>query len=216
MRSRFGVVVATVIACVAVLVIFLVIVATSGAIDIAADGGYPPGLEWFLRTTAESSIESGAEQVQAPPNLDDPRLQQRGLREYQEMCVTCHGAPGVERSAVGAGLDPRPPRLGRHRGDPRENFWVIKNGIKMSGMPAFGATHGDDTVWAIVAFLDHLPQITPEQYAQQVRAAGMRLEVGEHEEGEHEGGAEGGEAPGSGEGMEAPELGGGTQGGPQG
>jgi mono/diheme cytochrome c family protein len=83
------------------------------------------------------------------------------------MCVGCHGAPGKDPSEIGKGLRPRPPDLAKAalQLDKGELFWIVKNGIKMAGMPAFGATHRDRTIWNIVGFVqEQLPNLTAEQY----------------------------------------------------
>jgi mono/diheme cytochrome c family protein len=82
------------------------------------------------------------------------------------MCVSCHGAPGVDASPVGEGLNPPAPDLTLARIQERsdgELFWLVQNGIRMTGMPAFGPTHRDEEIWEIVAFLRHLPELTPEE-----------------------------------------------------
>jgi hypothetical protein len=63
-----------------------------------------------------------------------------------------------------AGLYPRPPNLTRFAPDPAEAFWVIKHGIKMSGLPAWGKTHGDDKIWAMVAYLQQQPKMSVQRY----------------------------------------------------
>jgi mono/diheme cytochrome c family protein len=111
---------------------------------------------WVKRRApkAQNPFAGSAEAVQA------------GLVHYKEMCVTCHGAPGVDPSEIGEGLNPPAPDLtlagvqGRTDG---ELFWLVQNGIRMTGMPAFGPTHKDEDVWRIVAFVRHLPEITPEE-----------------------------------------------------
>ena len=82
------------------------------------------------------------------------------------MCEECHGAPGVERSEMGKGLYPRGPKLlwAAKEDSPSELFWITKNGIKMTGMPAFGPTHSDEEIWAIVAFVKKLPGIDSAFY----------------------------------------------------
>ena len=82
------------------------------------------------------------------------------------MCAGCHLAPGVETSAIRTGLNPRPPVLARiiPHTPLAELFWIIKNGIKMTGMPAWGQTEDDASIWAIVAFLEKLHAMTPAEY----------------------------------------------------
>jgi hypothetical protein len=89
-----------------------------------------------------------------------------GFDEYREMCVACHGAPGVERGALGKGINPEPPDLAKESAEwsDRELFWITKHGIKMAGMPAFGITHSDEELWGIVAFVRRLESMSPEEY----------------------------------------------------
>ncbi len=89
-----------------------------------------------------------------------------GLAHYKGMCVGCHGAPGVDPSEAGEGLNPPASDLTLGRVQKRtdgELFWLIQNGVRMTGMPAFGPTHKDEEIWKIVAFLRHLPALTPEE-----------------------------------------------------
>ncbi len=88
------------------------------------------------------------------------------------MCSGCHSTPGVEQNEVVKSFYPRPPKLVRviNEWTPSELFWMTKNGIKMSGMPAFGTTHSDKEIWAIVAFIQKLPAMTKEQYENLVEA----------------------------------------------
>jgi mono/diheme cytochrome c family protein len=91
---------------------------------------------------------------------------QGGIAHYKEMCVFCHGAPGVDASEAGEGLNPPAPDLTLAKVQKRtdgELFWILQNGIRMTGMPAFGPTHKDEELWKTVAFLRHLPKLTPEE-----------------------------------------------------
>jgi mono/diheme cytochrome c family protein len=97
---------------------------------------------------------------------------QAGFREFDSECAMCHGGPGVERAEWATGLTPRPPNLARsaRRWDRAELFWIIQNGVKMTGMPAMGEHHSDEDIWAIVAFIETLPETSPEEY-EALRAA---------------------------------------------
>jgi mono/diheme cytochrome c family protein len=146
----------------------------SGIYDVAATTPDTGLIQWALETTQHRSVHRRAEEVEAPASLDDPNLIRTGLIEYHEMCVVCHGAPGVPISPVGQGLNPSPPELAKESGEEAgELFWVTKNGIKMTGMPAFGVTHTDDEIWAIVAFVSRLPKLSPEEYQAMVKQAGL-------------------------------------------
>ena len=98
-----------------------------------------------------------------PPS---PEALRTGLAHYRGMCVTCHGAPGVDASDIGVGLNPPAPDLTLAKVQARtdgELFWLVANGIRMTGMPGFGPTHENEEIWKIVAFLRHLPEITAEE-----------------------------------------------------
>jgi len=137
----------------------------AGVIDVGADAKDSALTQWLLSNTRIRSIAHGARGVQ-PVALDDPQLIAMGADHYAEMCVPCHLAPGLKDSELRVGLNPRPPDLTQGTGPLRdaEIFWIIKHGIRMTGMPAWGATHSDNMIWALVAFLKKLPTLTPEQY----------------------------------------------------
>ena len=135
-----------------------------GAFNIAADDRHTKPIYWLLETLRDRSIAMRASDIKVPP-LDDPTMISAGGADYNEMCTGCHLQPGVEQSELASAMYPQPPSLARvKREHPAETFWIIKHGIKMSGMPAWGATHDDKRMWAIVAFLQQLPRLTPVQY----------------------------------------------------
>ncbi len=101
----------------------------------------------------------------ANPLKPDPEVLRVGLAHYRAMCVTCHGAPGVDASEPGEGLNPPAPDLSTGKVQRRtdgELFWLVQGGIRMTGMPAFGPTHSDEEIWKIVAFVRRLPALSPE------------------------------------------------------
>jgi mono/diheme cytochrome c family protein len=101
----------------------------------------------------------------AVPRLDDEALALRGLGHFREHCVQCHGAPGVAPEPFALGMVPHAASLSeasRHW-TPGELFWLIKNGLKMTGMPAWEFRMPDEDIWSIVAFLQALPRHTPQQ-----------------------------------------------------
>jgi mono/diheme cytochrome c family protein len=149
----------------------------SGLYNVAASNPDAGLISWALRTTQERSVHRAYESLEGKvriPKLDDPGMVRTGFIHYHEMCVTCHGAPGVKVSEIGQGLNPFPPELAKGGADePLETFWIVKNGIKMTGMPSFGVTHTDDEIWAIVAFVSRLPKLSPEEYQAMARQAGL-------------------------------------------
>jgi len=88
------------------------------------------------------------------------------MRLYRQACEICHRAPGTVRSPVALALEPEPADLSSAatRWQPSELFWIIKYGIRMSGMPAWRDVYTDEHIWDIVAALRHLPQISPAEY----------------------------------------------------
>lgn len=137
--------------------------AWSGLYDIGADDHHWKPTRAFLETLRERSIQARAGNL-VVPDLDDPQLILKGAGQYAAMCTDCHLAPGMRDSEIRPGLYPQPPDLSKTRVDPREAFWVIKHGIKMSAMPAWGTSHDDATIWSMVAFLQKLPAMTPAGY----------------------------------------------------
>ena len=160
----------------------------SGAYDVSASKPDKGLIRWVLVTTQRHSVHRGVDALKGiqVPNLEDPKRIQTGLVHYHEMCTTCHGAPGVNISEIGQGLNPDPPELSDvGRDEPEETFWVVKNGIKMTGMPGFGVTHTDDEIWNIVAFVRKMGKLTPQQYQAMVQQAGLGAPGQENEAHEH-------------------------------
>lgn len=135
----------------------------SGIYNIGADDHHSRPVFSLLQTLRERSIAVRARNVEAP-NLEDASLILKGAGQYAAMCTQCHLTPGMKDSEIRPGLYPQPPNLARLRVDPGKAFWVIKHGIKMSAMPAWGGSHDDATIWSMVAFLQKLPDMSPEQY----------------------------------------------------
>ena len=162
----------------------------SGAFDAAADHPHS-GLVFFLAQTArERSIAVRSKDISVP-NLGDLKAIAAGASEYAEMCTGCHLAPGMEDNEMRLGLYPYPPNLADRRQDAQPDplaangsaarqFWIIKHGIKMSAMPAWGKTHDDATIWTIVAFLQKLQTLTPEQYNEMTKESESAHEAAGH------------------------------------
>ena len=138
----------------------------SGMYNISAMLHHDKLTLWMMNTVRENSIKHNADDKIKMPDLSDDSLVKMGFVHYREMCVSCHGAPGIKQSEFAEGLYPNPPMLSKVAKDwtPQQLFWITKNGLKMTGMPAFGPTHTDDMIWAIVAFTKTLPTLTKEQY----------------------------------------------------
>lgn len=144
----------------------------SGAYNVAANVSDPGFVKWLLSTNMQQSVTRHARSISAPMQLTDQQAGD-GLRIYKETCVYCHGAPGKDPGDIGKGLNPEAPYLPDTVGrwSSAELFWIIKHGIRMTGMASYGAVHKDDEIWNLVAFVERLPKMTPEQYGQMEQAA---------------------------------------------
>jgi mono/diheme cytochrome c family protein len=158
-------VIKTVLVIVGAAMLAIVGYAYSGIQDVAASQPEGALMGWLLTTTRNHSIDRRASGITVPA-LNDPKLIAEGFEHYHEMCTGCHLAPGIDSSEMREGLNPQPPVLAKvvPGSSPARLFWVIKNGVKMSGMPAWGASHSDEMIWAMVAFLERLPNMTPAEY----------------------------------------------------
>jgi mono/diheme cytochrome c family protein len=175
--------------------VLLVVVAAAaivytGSFNVAAT--VPPSrMERRLATLAlDKSVARRAPDQKNPLAMNAETLR-KGLHEFGENCLVCHGAPGVDPGEIGQGLNPGAPDLTLPRVQARTDgqlFWITANGIRMTGMPAFGPTHDDNEIWQIVAFLRHLPEITDEEQRE------LEKEAGEEEEEKAETPAPGGPA----------------------
>jgi len=138
--------------------------AWSGLYNVGADDPHWGMTESLLTIVRSRSIAVHSRDIKVP-NLDNPQLIAMGAGHYSEMCTGCHLAPGMDASELHVGLYPKPPVLYKSGiNDPVRAFWVIKHGIKMTAMPAWGTSHSDQAIWAVVAFLRKLPELSPEQY----------------------------------------------------
>ena len=143
----------------------------AGIYDIGADEPHSQPVFWLLQTVRDRSIAAHAADA-VPVDLSDAKRIASGAVQYEEMCSTCHLAPGMKRTEISWGLYPRAPELRRgSRLTPSEQFWVVKHGIKMTGMPSWGVTHDDELLWDIVAFLSKMPELTADEYQGLVSSA---------------------------------------------
>ncbi len=145
--------------------------AWSGAYNFAADEPHTAAVGSLLETMRERSIETRAEGLRMPDLTDTKRIAQ-GSGNYDAMCVGCHLAPGMAESELSKGLYPAPPNLSKEKVEPNRAFWVIKHGIKASGMPAWGKSMGDEYVWNMAAFLQVLPGLDEGKYKAMVAGSG--------------------------------------------
>jgi mono/diheme cytochrome c family protein len=203
--SRWRTVLVTVIAAYGLLILGGTAFIYSGAYDVGADTPHW-GLTYKVFETAKTrSIRAHAIGITPPADLgqDQSRII-IGTSHFAAHCAVCHGGPGVPKGDIGNGLYPEPPDLAvtAKQYTDAELFWIIKHGIKMTGMPGW-SDHADDEIWGTVAFIRKLPGLTPEEYGKLVMQAmshGGHQHPGEAGDkgGAHQGGAEPGTPHGHG------------------
>ena len=137
----------------------------SGIFNVSAKEPEASITTWALRTTMEQGVQRRASQASVPTQFSAVQVR-AGARAFGHECAICHGAPGVPREAWAKSMNPMPPDLAKAapRWSPAELHWIIRNGVKMSGMPAMSDHHSDEELWSIVAFVKALPQMTPATF----------------------------------------------------
>jgi mono/diheme cytochrome c family protein len=157
----------------------------AGVYDVAATAPHWRVTTWLLETVRIRSIKAQASGIPLPAGLEEPAKLVIGIGHYAAHCAVCHGAPGVPKGDIARGLYPPPPDLAKTAPvyTPAELFWIVKHGIKMTGMPAW-TDHSDEELWATVAFVEKLPGMSEQDYASLVVASlahGGHDHAGDHD-----------------------------------
>ena len=154
--------------------------AAFGIYNIAADVPHLALTRQFVSYVRERSIAVRAASI-VVPDLTSKQMIAEGASDYDAMCTVCHLAPGMAENEMRPGMNPKPPQLASVPASaPGRQFWIIKHGIKMTGMSAWGVTHSDQEIWNMVAFLQKLPALSAQQYHALTSAS-----AGHHEHDEH-------------------------------
>jgi cytochrome c553 len=151
-----------------------IVVLVAGIVPIEASGGHWRITQWFLEFAMSRSISTHAKGTGVPA-VDEPWLVVRGARHYHTGCSPCHGSPEMKYPWIARGMTPHPPYLPPEiaKWSAAELYYIVKHGIKLTGMPAWPAQKRDDEVWAAVAFLRKLPDLDAGQYRALARSEGM-------------------------------------------
>ncbi|ADJ28269.1 c-type cytochrome [Nitrosococcus watsonii] len=146
-----------------------VLVAVAGIIPIKASSGHWAITDFLLHFAMERSVATHSLSIQAP-ELAKASLVLRGAGHYETDCRFCHGSPRLRYPPIAQQMTPPPPYLPEtvSSWEDRELFYIIKHGVKFTGMPAWPALQRDDEVWAMVAFLRVLPEMDGGEYEQLV------------------------------------------------
>ncbi|TRW96136.1 c-type cytochrome [Candidatus Methylobacter oryzae] len=148
----------------------VLVIAYSGIFNIAASAGHPAWMEWLLTLGKERSVIVNSKSVDVP-ELDIAGLVPLGAAHFQGGCATCHRMPGQVLNPVYDRMLPPPPDLQTHAPmwTRQQLFWMVRHGIQFTGMPSWSGKDRDDEVWAVVAFLEALPSMTPDDYLKYTR-----------------------------------------------
>jgi mono/diheme cytochrome c family protein len=138
----------------------------TGAFNTTASTPHPALIAWATHLTMTNAVKRNARQLPDPPRFT-PADVLAGARTYDANCAVCHGGPGVARAPWIGGMTPSPPFLldaGRNWTS-KELFWIVRYGVRMTGMPAWDQTLSERDVWNLVAFLRALPDMSATDYA---------------------------------------------------
>jgi len=161
--------------------VFLIIVAAAvgaylytGSYPVGADVPHTKPVAWLMQMTRDRAVDVASQNIDVPADINDSKRLSEGAGQYAAMCSGCHLAPGFENDETRAGLYPKPPRLAEDTDLTASRiFWVLKHGLKMTGMPAWGVSHSDEELWNITAFVLQLPKLDAQQYKSIVLKAPM-------------------------------------------
>jgi mono/diheme cytochrome c family protein len=145
-----------------------------GGFDSTATKGYSQPTTWLIHRTMIDSVKSRAAAITPPPRFTQAEVL-AGFRAYDGHCAMCHGGPGLGRQPWTAGMHPAPPYLldlPAHW-SPSDLYFIVSQGVKMTGMPAWSQTLSDGEIWDIVAFLEALPKLTASDYVRLRRAEAL-------------------------------------------
>jgi mono/diheme cytochrome c family protein len=138
----------------------------SGLYNIGADDHHTKPVLALIAQLRDRSIESRLSPIE-PQLAATAEMVKAGASHYASLCAGCHLAPGVTKSDLRVGLYPRPPNLAQEGiQESRRTFWIVKHGIKMSAMPAWGKTLDDAAIWDVVAFVRKMPGMSNQDYQQ--------------------------------------------------
>jgi len=142
------------------------VVIEGGLFDATASTPHNPIVALATHTAFIRSVPVRAARIQAPARFT-PAQMQAGLADYDASCSACHGAPGLSRAYWANAMTPSPPYLSdaARRWRPRELYWIVGQGAKMTAMPAWAESRSDAQLWNLVAFLEAMPLLNPEDYA---------------------------------------------------
>jgi mono/diheme cytochrome c family protein len=159
-----------------IFLLVLVVVAglmVAAAVSLTHDGlsarAQPSALETSIAAVMRKLAMTSSARDAKNPVTNTPEVQRAARLHFADHCAICHGNDGSGETPMGRGMYPKPPDLRVARTQERsdgEIFWIIENGVRLTGMPAFGGSgqHGNsEDSWKLVHFIRHLPSLTTEE-----------------------------------------------------
>jgi mono/diheme cytochrome c family protein len=146
----------------------------SGIYNVAASSQHTRLVHWMLEQGMHASVRNRAASTEAPASFDAATLR-RGAQCFHVNCVQCHGGPGQAPAEFAGGFLPTATSLVHtaHRLPVEQVYWITRNGIRLTAMPAWEYRLDDSELWAVAAFVDReLPQLTAQQYRERIAEAG--------------------------------------------
>lgn len=133
----------------------------SGRVPVATSAPAMPFEKTITRMGLHAAIEQGAPKT--VPLTADETVYLSGVQTYREHCAVCHGLPNQPLSAIAAGEFPKPPQLFKGKGvtddPPQETYWLVTNGVRLTGMPGFEKTLSDEQRWQVSLLLANAQQL---------------------------------------------------------
>jgi mono/diheme cytochrome c family protein len=129
----------------------------------------PGSVETYVAGRLRSMAVPRTMRDEKNPVAASPEVLAGAMEHFADHCANCHANDGSGKTLIGRGLYPKPPDMRQaatQQLTDGELYYIIENGIRFTGMPAFGdesAGMGDEESWALVVFIRHLPQITVEE-----------------------------------------------------
>jgi mono/diheme cytochrome c family protein len=136
-----------------------------GLYNISATDQHTAPVYKLLEYAMRKSVQLRTGSIAVPELRNEQRIE-NGIVLYRAHCVQCHGAPGVAPEPFSLGLLPAPANMvaAAREWKPAELYWIVRHGIKMSGMPAWEYRLNDSEIWDVVAFVSHMPRLTVAEY----------------------------------------------------
>jgi len=142
------------------------VIVYAGVYNVAATDQHTAPVYHLLDYAMRRSVKLRTHAIEVP-DLTAAQQIRAGFQHYHAKCLQCHGAPGIAPQDFGMGMTPAPANLVATAREWRaaEIYWVVKHGLKMTGMPAWQYRMSDQEIWEVVAFVKMLPALSPQDYA---------------------------------------------------